>query len=553
LRNKNAYCNQCSDVFKEVDVFYVILVATIISGFTGYSELTEMETNGYLLTKTILEINGEIVEGTGELLAEETACASSPEFKIELLWVDRNHQASIANESVISMDGAGILTSWYLSNDRIACYETTVSPIPLWNYILSGNNNKMDVAAGLNNEIFSAASFDENIFVWLSSSSVPTLILDPGRKQDITVDGSYLVCTNVSGDSLSCIDTSTELEIWKIALFEPGIQLNGVDVSGDGTRVLVTVYDASSGAQIYDMTDGSLVGTPVGNYSQTMAKISDDASRIVTGDFYGRIKVYEYDGVSWIMAGNFISGHSWVTAVAISGDGETVAGGTLAFSPYRGKVFAIDWPHEDSPSEMWQYTNYGDYVSSTDISEDGSVIVAGCWGQYLGTYGDVFTAFDRSGNVIFSLLDDIDEPGSIFSVSVSSDGLFATASGKAVHAREMGNGGEVYSINLETVEIEGSPVDIPQAFGMEIPYPNPVISLMSVEVHIPQMNGAIDLAVYNLNGRRIAELNIESSPGSHVSVWNLENDYGEPVSAGLYFIKLSAQGISVTRKILVVD
>ncbi|MCD4847212.1 MAG: T9SS type A sorting domain-containing protein [Candidatus Aegiribacteria sp.] len=533
-------------------MFSVLLVAAVVSGFTGFSEITETGTDGYLVIKTILEIDGETVEDSGELIPEETVSTPSPECKAELFWVDRNHQAAIANESAISMDGAGILTSWYLNNDRIACYETAGSSTPLWNYSLPFNNNKMDVAAGMNNEIFSAASFDDATYVWLSSSSVPTLILDPGKKQDLTADGSYLVYIDAAGDSLICLDTATELEVWKIALFETGVQLNGVDISGDGTRVLVTVYDGSSGAQIYDMTDGSLVGTPVGNYSQTMAKISGDASRIVTGDFYGYIKVYEYDGVSWNMDGYFNTGDDWVTAVAISGDGETVAGGTIGFGPYRGKVFAIDWPLEDSPSELWQYRNYGDEVSSTDISEDGSVIVAGCWGKYNGTYGDVFTALDHSGNVIFSLLDDIDEPGSIFSVSVSSDGLYATASGKAVHARDMGNGGEVYSINLELVGIEGSP-DIPQGLGMGIPYPNPVVSQMSVDVLIPQMGETVDLAVYDLNGRRIAGLNSELTPGSHVSVWNLESDSGEPVSAGLYFVKLSCHGISVTRKILVVN
>jgi len=534
-------------------MFYVFLVTVMISGFTGYSEITEIETDGYLVTKTILEIDGEIVEDSGELITEEAVYTSNPEFKAGLYWVDRNHQAAIANESEISMDGAGILTSWYMNNDRIACYETTGSSTPLWNYPTIYNNNKMDVAAGLSNEIFSASSFDESVFVWLSTSSVPTLILDPGKKQDITVDGAYIVYTNAAGDTLICVETSTELEIWKIALYETGTQLNGVDISGNGSRVLVTVYDASSGAQIYDMTDGSLVGTPVGNYSQTMAKISDDASRIVTGDFYGRIKVYEYDGTSWTMAGNFHTGHNWVTSVAISGDGETVVGGTQGFSPIRGKVFAIDWPQGYSPSEMWQYTNYADNVPSTDISEDGSVIVAGCWGMYNGTYGDVFTAFDHNGNVIFSLLDDIDEPGSIFNVSLSSDGLFATASGKAVHARAMGNGGQVYSINLHPQGIEDSPVDIPQVFGMGIPYPNPVISQMHVEVFIPQMCGTINLAVYDLNGRQIAKLNSESTPGSHVSVWNLKSNSGEHVSTGMYFIKLSAQGISVSRKILVLN
>jgi hypothetical protein len=49
---------------------------------------------------------------------------------------------------------------------------------------------------------------------------------------------------------------------------------------------------------------------------------------------------------------------------------------------------------------------------------------------------------------IFQLLDDIDEPGSLSSVAISKDGSFVTAGGKAVHAREFGNGGQVYAIRI---------------------------------------------------------------------------------------------------------
>jgi hypothetical protein len=116
---------------------------------------------------------------------------------------------------------------------------------------------------------------------------------------------------------------------------------------------------------------------------------------------------------------------------------------------------------------LWSYSNYGDYVESVALSNDGSVGVAGSWGQYGGTFGDVFTAFTMStGAVIFRLLDDIDEPGSIFEVDISDDGNYAVAGGKAVHAREFGNGGEVYSIELGTpgpfnVTIDLTPINAP--------------------------------------------------------------------------------------------
>ncbi len=167
------------------------------------------------------------------------------------------------------------------------------------------------------------------------------------------------------------------------------------------------------------------------------------------------------------------------------GDGQTAAGGTEDYNADAGKVIAFDWPAGGSPTQLWQYNDYGRYVSSIDINEDGSVIVAGSWGMYQGTFGDVFTAFNHNGSVIFNLLDDIHEPGSILSVSVSSDGSYATASGKAVHALEMGNGGQVYCIDLTNTGMEEAPMD-PLVYWMGEPYPNPIVSHMSVELHVPQ-------------------------------------------------------------------
>ncbi len=529
----------------------MVVIAMLGSGFTGFTELTETDSDGYVITKMMTEIDGEIIENAGQAL-QETGDTGGTDLLSEVFWVDRDHQNAIADETVICRDGTGILAGWGLNNDRVSRYDTFGSEIPLWNFSMPANEWEIDVAAGQDTLMFSAATAFDGVFAWLSGSSVPDLSLDPGRNQDISSDGLYLVYVNSSGDSLICVDTSTGTEIWQTALFVVGSQTDGVEICGDNSRVVASVYDASSGCMVYDMTDGSLLGAPVGNYSQLPARISDDGTRLVNGDFQGRIKFYEFDGTSWIQVLNFYTGHTWATGVGISGDGQTAAGGTMGTSPLRGKVIAFDWPSEGSPTQLWQYSDYGDYVTSVDISEDGSVIVAGSWGMYQGTSGDVFTAFDRSGGVIFNLLDDIDEPGSIYSVSVSSDGKYATASGKAVHARQMGNGGQVYSIDLTTEGMEGAQPN-PLSYLVGEPYPNPAVSQMSVEVHVPQMGSITDLAVYSLDGRRITTLNCATAPGDHVSVWDVTDDSGESLSSGLYLIKLSAPGTVLTRKVMILN
>ncbi len=533
----------------------LIVIAMLGSGFTGFTEITETDSDGCVITKVITEINGEIIENTGQAL-QETGNTGGTDLPPEVFWVDRNHQGSVADETVICRDGAGILVSWNLSNDRISRYDTFGSDTPLWSHPMPGNNGwDMDVAAGQDTLVFSANCLVVGLFAWLTGSSVPTLSLEPGVGQDISSDGLYLVYVNCPKDSLICVDTSTGFEVWKTALIWEETKwfiFCFVEICGDNSRVVVSSPVHYYGLQVFDMTDGSMVDTLFGNGSENPPKISDDGTRLVHGGYDGHIKFYEFDGASWIKVLDFDTEHTWATAVGISGDGHTIAGGTMEYNPYSGKIIAFDWPEGDLPTQLWQYSDYGDYVSSIDISEDGSVIVAGSWGQYQGTFGDVFTAFDRYGGVIFNLLDDIDEPGSIYSVSVSSDGSYATASGKAVHRREMGNGGQVYSINLTTNGIEVVPAD-QMVYLMGEPYPNPTVSQMSVELHVPQMGRINDLAVYSLDGRRIATLNCETAPGDHVSVWDVTGDSGEALSAGLYLIRLSVPGTVLTRKVMILN
>lgn len=217
-------------------MLYTFLLIAMVSGYTGYTgyrEVTETGTDGYRTSEMIIEVNGLTVYNNAQTITEEAITATRPESRAEILWVDRNHLNSIANESVISMNGAGILASWSFTNDRISFYGTTETSNPVWSYSTPANNGSdMDVAAGFNIEILSSASYNDSTYIWLSSSSVPTLVLEPARKQDITDDGQYIVCLSSSKDSITCLDTSTGVEIWKTALYAVGNQSNGIDYIG---------------------------------------------------------------------------------------------------------------------------------------------------------------------------------------------------------------------------------------------------------------------------------------------------------------------------------
>jgi hypothetical protein len=245
--------------------------------------------------------------------------------------------------------------------------------------------------------------------------------------------------------------------------FDQARGLYGVDISRDGSVAAVSCYDQ---IYIFDIPSGNYRDT-LYNYSQVTARVSGDGSLVAVGLYTGRVYLYTWDGAqydnTWI--GN--TTHDWVTAVDISDDGSTVACGTLDFvgSGYGGKFEMWDVP---SGNVLIDYTDYGDMVSSVALSEDGNYAIAGSWGTYNNTYGDVVTCFIRSSDVpIFQLLDDIDESGSIFAVAISDSGHFAAAGGKAVHARDFGNGGMLYSIQVRDpfdTDVAVSSIDEPGEF-----------------------------------------------------------------------------------------
>jgi hypothetical protein len=366
-----------------------------------------------------------------------------------VLWVDRNHMNAIAEDVFISGDGMNIFAGWWLNNERVSYYRTLASETPVWfaSYVVDW---EVSVGGSFDASALAANGSGAVLKSWDKMSSMPNWTFSwpsgysgaSSEGVDVSKDGSRVAAVaSMSGDGLLYVfDASTGDTVYT-RHFNPTRGLYGVDISADGHVVVVSTYD-----MIFIWEDGNSRGT-LGNYGQTTARTSGDGSVVVTGDFngYARAFVWNPGGPYYELVVNSYTGHPWVTAVGVSEDGSTVMAGTFQYSPANaGKVLLYD---TTSSTPLWEYANYGDYVASVALSYDGSRAVCGSWGQLSATYGEVLSVFERSSAVpIFSLMDDIDEPGSIFTVAISDSGDYVAAGGKAVHAREFGNGGQVYAI-----------------------------------------------------------------------------------------------------------
>ena len=110
--------------------------------------------------------------------------------------------------------------------------------------------------------------------------------------------------------------------------------------------------------------------------NQNPPGLSNDGSVIVNGDYSGNVYLYKYNETlnlyeekwSYKLGGGGTS--VWAVGMAVSGDGTTVAVGSLVFlaNGYDGEMYLFNsW----SPVPLWVYSGTGDEVSWINISEDG--------------------------------------------------------------------------------------------------------------------------------------------------------------------------------------
>ncbi len=79
-------------------------------------------------------------------------------------------------------------------------------------------------------------------------------------------------------------------------------------------------------------------------------------------------------------------------------------------------------------------------------------------------------------------------------------------------------------------------------------YPNPITNQTTIEFYLPD-DGLISLSVYDITGKQLETIcQKEFQKGNHKFKWNAKDLIG-----GLYFLKLEANGIKETKKLLIIN
>ena len=91
---------------------------------------------------------------------------------------------------------------------------------------------------------------------------------------------------------------------------------------------------------------------------------------------------------------------------------------------------------------------------------------------------------------------------------------------------------------------------MPSEFALHNNYPNPFNPTTQIRFDLPQMGDA-KLLIYNMLGQKIRVYRMNDIPaGYHSITWDATNDYGDPISAGVYLYQLQAEGYVKTKKMV---
>ena len=437
--------------------FMFFLPSKTISQNKDFVGIKTLQKDGKTSVQTIPAKNNSLIESIDEHLYGTNSLGGN-KFVLggTVLWSTQDALA-IANTVAINDAGNSALTAWGLNNQRVSLYSD-VSSVPLWNFStgqydpvvdISGDGSIVAATAGTDFYLLDPTNGNINYQFALPDSFYASGV-------SVSRDGSMAVfLASAWGNSNTyrayALDLSGTPSIRWIFDVQVSEITNwaGVKFSADGSEVAIT---GRYHLYIFNSFDGTLIWDHFLDNTESPPAISGDGKVVATADNSGFVQTWhfnpgsnEYD-LLWqyhIPPGAYTN---WASSVGISADGNTIVAGSLIFlaSGYDGSIMCFDTYGDGTPK--WIYGGVGDLVDDISISDDGKVAAAVTWGDYPAHTKPDLLVFDTQTNSLeFSVV----TPGSFFTCDISPDGKRVFAGGKAVHAREFGNGGRIYLCDIE--------------------------------------------------------------------------------------------------------
>lgn len=298
----------------------------------------------------------------------------------------------------------------------------------------------------------------------------------------------------------------------------------------DSNTILVAIqggtdFMGSHGGGVYRSTNGGTkwYRAPVMLRIQSVYTIASDPtdSRIL---YYGNFNGYVYRSTRVDLG--------W----------STIAGGSEGFGSVRDIVV-------DSNSHVYVATSKGlmkwdgsDWTMLAGLPTDDIRALATNSGiLYIGTSENGVLVSEDGGNTWIELNDGLGNLSiNVLAISDSEPKVIYAGTDSGVWSRSA-----VLSIKSFDV-VKG----IPSQFELEQNYPNPFNPSTTIKYGL-EKDSQIKVEIYDISGKLISTLlNNNQTQGWHSVIWNGNDDFGNPVSAGIYLYKIQAGDFVQTKKML---
>jgi WD40 repeat protein len=437
----------------KIRVFIVLLCVLVSSSLWPLLQQTE----------TTLDSGLSVITHPGDATGTQPGepLITNRDIRVGTNW-ETSDAAAVCGGLRVSPVSQITFAEWELNNERADLFYNTATP--LWSYTVGDLDFGYPIDVSENGVIL-AVGDDTVLKIFDYQSAVPTWEFT----MEYTLRGIEL---SAQGDTVyvayydaihnaayaECYEVGNTTALWS-ATVEGG--LSTFTGSDDCSTLILTQYGGGYERMwVLDASDGSIIfDAPSSN--QNPPALSYDGSVIVNGDYSGFVYLYVWDEdlltyqEQWRFHVGGGGSSAWIGGMAVSGDGCTVAVGTLVFvtGGYDGEVYLFDTA---SPTPLWVYEHAGDYVIDADLTYDGSMLAVASYGPLDHSTAD-FMLFRRESNIPAY---EINTQGSLNCVDIAEDGSFCATGGKAVHARQMGSGGLLFNIdcNLGGGQVQGNVV-----------------------------------------------------------------------------------------------
>jgi hypothetical protein len=106
------------------------------------------------------------------------------------------------------------------------------------------------------------------------------------------------------------------------------------------------------------------------------------------------------------------------------------------------------------------------------------------------------------------------------------------------------------SFYSNSVGVDNRSETFPQGFVLEQNFPNPFNPSTTIRYELPE-DGLVNVTIYDMMGRQVSTLVSSQQAAGYKSIqWNATNDFGKPVSAGVYLYQIQAGEFVQTKKMV---